>query len=163
MYCISGIALNHVNEWNPDFEIQRRAVALDRSYTSVEITDERILEFALLVGENRPKVYDFPTRDHVKLYFDDATLLVDLSIGTGTFEQVRRRPLFYQTNVLHRNSLKGWKWASDVFGALLIVITVTSWFMLKGKNGVIGRGKWFIAAGILPPVVALWVFEVMQK
>jgi hypothetical protein len=163
VYCISGIALNHVNDWNPDFVIHKRTIALDRTYTADEINDQRLAEFTALVGESPPKVHDCPTPDHVKLYFDNASLLVDLSAKTGTYERVHRRHFIYQTNVLHRNSLKGWKWASDVFGVLLIFLTVSGWFMLKGKHGVIGRGKWFIAAGMLPPIVAIVFFEWVQK
>jgi hypothetical protein len=143
--------------------IQKRTVTLDRVYTTTEINEQRIAEFTALVGEASPKVHDFPTSEHVKIYYDNATLLVDLPAKTGTYERVHRRPLIYQTNVLHRNSLKGWKWASDVFGVLLIFLTVSGWFMLKGKYGVIGRGKWFIAAGMLPPIVAIIIFELVQK
>lgn len=163
VYCISGIALNHVDDWNPDFHIHKRTVRFTQSLTKDEITDERIAEFTALVGESAPKVHDFPTPDQVKIYYENASLLVDLAGRTGTYERVHRRPLIYQTNVLHRNSLKGWKWASDVFGILLILITVSGWFMLRGKNGVGGRGKWFIAAGILPPVVAMICFNLFQK
>jgi hypothetical protein len=163
VYCISGIALNHVNDWNPDFVIQKSTIALSRAYTTDEITDERIAEFTALVGELPPKVHDFPTPSHVKIYYDNASLLVDLPAKTGMYEKVQRRPLIYQTNVLHRNSLKGWKWASDVFGILLIFLTVSGWFMLKGKTGVIGRGKWFIAAGMLPPIAAIIIFELVQR
>lgn len=163
VYCLSGIALNHVNDWNPDFVIHKRTIALDRTYTTEEITVERLAEFTALVGEGPPNVHDFPTPSHVKIYYDNATLLLDLSARTGTYEKVQRRPLIYQTNVLHRNSLKGWKWASDVFGVLLIFLTASGWFMLKGKTGVIGRGKWFIAAGMLPPIAAIIIFEFVQK
>ena len=163
VYCISGIALNHVNDWNPDFVIHKSTVALSRACTAGEITDERIAEFTALVGEASPKVHDFPTSNHVKIYYDNATLLVDLPAQTGMYEKVQRRPFIYQTNVLHRNSLKGWKWASDVFGVLLIFLTVSGWFMLKGKAGLIGRGKWFIAAGMLPPVAAIILFEFVQR
>lgn len=163
VYCISGIALNHVNDWNPDFVVHKRTITLPQSFTKDEITAERIAEFTALVGESAPKVHDFPTPDRVKIYYDNASLLVDLAGKTGKYESVQRRPLIYHTNVLHRNSLKGWKWASDVFGVLLIFITVSGWFMLKGRYGIGGRGKWLIAAGMLPPVVALMVFTLLQK
>lgn len=163
VYCVSGIALNHVNDWNPDFVIHKRTIVINKSYTKDEVTDERIAELPLWSASQSQSAHDFPTPNHVKIYYDNASLLVDLPGKTGTYEQVQRRPFIYQTNVLHRNSLKGWKWASDVFGVLLIFITVSGWFMLKGKYGVIGRGKWFIVAGILPPVVALIIFDLLQK
>lgn len=162
VYCLSGIALNHLHDWNPDFVIQKRTIILERAYAPDEITDARLAEFTALVGEAVPKVHDFPTPNHVKLYYDNATLMVDLPARTGTYERVHRRPLFYQVNVLHRNTLKGWKWVSDLLALLLILLTISGWLMLKGKHGLLGRGKWFIAAGIVPPVVAMIVFELLR-
>lgn len=163
VYCLSGIALNHVGDWNPDFIIHKRNFTLERSYTADEITGEQIALFTALVGEAPPKLHDFPTPNRVKLYYDNATLLVDLVGKTGAYERVQRRPLFYQTNVLHRNSLKGWKWASDIFGGLLIFLTLSGWFILRGRNGLGGRGKWFIAAGMVPPIAAILIFQLVQK
>lgn len=163
VYCISGIALNHVNDWNPDFIIQKRTIILDRTFEQDEITPERIAEFTALVGESSPRVHDFPTPGRLKIYYDNASLLVDFAAKTGAYERLQRRPLFYQTNVLHRNSLKGWKWASDIFGGLLIMLTVSGWFILRGRNGVLGRGKWFITAGMIPPVAAIIIFQLIQK
>lgn len=80
---------------------------------------------------------------------------IDLTNGLGTYEKVSRRPLFYQVNVLHRNSVEWWKWASDLFALMLIAITVTGMFMLRGNNGLKGRGKWLLAAGAMPPLIAV--------
>ncbi|NUM53010.1 MAG: PepSY-associated TM helix domain-containing protein [Candidatus Hydrogenedentes bacterium] len=156
-YCISGIALNHVDDWNPDFIVHKQTVRLDRAYTKAEIDDLAIAAFGTLVGEERYKVYDFPTQDQVKIYYDDASLHVYLSEQEGKYERIVRRPVFYQVNVLHRNSLKGWKWASDIFAAMLILINVTGLFILKGKHGIGGRGKWLIAAGFAPPLIAVLI------
>ena len=68
----------------------------------------------------------------------------------GLYEHISKRPLFYEVNAIHRNSLHGWKWASDVFAILLILITLTGLFILKGKHGLGGRGKWLLAAGFAP-------------
>ena len=88
---------------------------------------------------------------------------MDFVSKTGTYERVHRRPLFYETNVIHRNSLKGWKSAPDIFGGLLIFLTVSGWFLLRGKYGMLGRGKWFIAAGVIPPIAAVIIFQLVQK
>lgn len=162
VYCLSGIALNHVNDWNPDFVIQRRSIPIEGSYTTADITADRVAEFSRLVGETTPKVHDFPTANHVKIYYDNASLLVDLVTKIGTYERVQRRPLFYQTNALHRNSLKGWKWASDLFAVLLILVTLSGWFLLRGRH-VLGRGKWFLLAGFVPPIAAILIFQFLQK
>lgn len=161
IYCISGIALNHVNEWNPDFIIEKKIIQVNSDHKGGPITNEQIQEYGLLVGEARYKVYDTPTPDRVKIYYDNASLLIDFSQGTGVYEKVSRRPVFYQSNLLHRNSIRGWKWASDVLAAMLITISVTGLFILRGKKGISGRGKWLIAAGALPPLLTLIINELI--
>jgi hypothetical protein len=154
IYCISGIALNHVDDWNPDFIIEKKKVVIKSSFQG-SLTAEFIDLLSKEVGEKTFKVYDVPAPGKVKIYFDNASLFVDFNDGTGLYEKISRRPLFYDANVLHRNSLKGWRWVSDIFGAMLILISITGLFILKGSKGVAGRGKWFMAAGLLLPVIAL--------
>lgn len=163
IYCLSGIALNHVDDWNPDFIITKETVAVNENFVPETITKENILALSSLVGEKDYKVYDFPTPTQLKVYYDNATLHINFKDGTGVYEKLVRRPIFYESNVLHKNSLRGWKWASDVFAAMLILINITGLFVLKGKTGFFGRGKWFIAAGTLLPICAILIFEFIQK
>jgi uncharacterized protein len=159
-YCISGLALNHIDDWNPDFIIQKEKIILPKSYLENEFTPEQIVKISSFVGENSYKVFDFPIHDQLKIYYDNATLHIDLSKKTGLYEKISRRPIFYSTNILHRNSVKGWKWISDIFALMLILINLTGLLILKGKLGLTGRGKWFIAAGFIPPAVAIILFSV---
>ncbi|MBM3423805.1 MAG: PepSY-associated TM helix domain-containing protein [Chlorobi bacterium] len=158
-YSISGIALNHVDDWNPDFIITKKEIALDRRYDNNDITPDRIEAFSALAGENGFRLYDFPSERQVKIYYRNATMQIDLASGKGTYEKISRRPLFYEVNVLHRNSVDWWKWASDLFALMLIAITLTGMFMLRGSNGLKGRGKWLLAAGAVPPVLALLMHQ----
>lgn len=157
VYCISGIALNHVDDWNPDFIVTKDTIHINRTYSVAEITKEKVKEFNALVGESDCKIFDFPTSNQVKIYYKDASLHINLETKKGLYERLSKRPVFYQSNVLHRNSLNGWKWASDVFAFLLIVITITGLFVLKGKYGITRRGKWLIGLGLLPPLIAITV------
>ena len=158
-YCVSGIALNHIGDWNPDFVISKRTISLPRSYEKTAITQEAISDFGTLVNEETYKVYDFPTPDQVKIYYDNASLHLNFSTGQGIYEKVARRPVLYQANALHLNRLKGWKWASDVFALILIILSLTGLFVLRGKHGMARRGKWLVIAGMLPPLLALLIFE----
>lgn len=154
-YCISGIALNHVDDWNPDFIIHRDTIRFEENWTREQINQDEIVQLSQKAGQPKYKVYDFPTDNQVKIYFDQASLHVYLDEKRALYEHIRRRPLFYQTNVLHRNSVHGWKWASDVFAILLIALNLTGVIILKGKYGITGRGKWFIILGLIPPVLVL--------
>lgn len=155
VYCLSGLALNHIDDWNPDFIITKRTIAIDTTLKPDVISPEVIAGLGKLVGETTYKVYDVPTDGQVKIYYNNASLHIDFGKHTGLYEQVDRRPVFYQSNLLHRNSVKGWRWMADVFAVLLIVLNVSGLFILKGKYGITGRGKWLIAAGLLPIVIAL--------
>lgn len=163
LYCISGIALNHVNDWDPDFIIQKDTVHLAGTYTRQQIDENAIRKLSKLVGEDNYKVFDFPTNNQVKIYYDNASLHINLETGLGIYECVRKRHVFYEVNVLHRNSLKGWRWVSDIFALMLIIISITGLFILKGKYGLKRRGLWLMLAGLLVPVAAIILFYITSK
>ncbi len=48
---------------------------------------------------------------------------------------------------------------SDIFAVLLITISMTGLFVIKGKKGIRGRGKWFIAGGMMLPIIAWLIFS----
>jgi hypothetical protein len=156
IYCISGIALNHVHDWNPDFIIEKEIIKMEKKSPG-SLQEKDIAALSKLVGEESYKIYDSPTPDKLKIYFDNASLLVDFSSGTGFYEKVTRRPIFYSSNLLHRNSIRGWKWAADFMAILLIIISLTGLFILKGKHGLGGRGKWLVLAGAIPVALAMLI------
>jgi uncharacterized protein len=161
IYCLSGLALNHVNDWNPDFIIKKETISIDGTYATSDLNNDLINEFGKLVGETKFKVYDTPTSDKVKIYYENASLLIDFSTREGFYERITRRPVFYQSNLLHRNSISGWKWVSDIFAIMLILISITGLFILKGKKGITGRGKWLIGAGALLPIIVVILAKIL--
>jgi hypothetical protein len=46
-----------------------------------------------------------------------------------------------------------------LFTVGLIVISLTGLFILKGRNGLVGRGKWLVSVGLLLPLLALALGE----
>ena len=60
-------------------------------------------------------------------------------------------------NLLHYNNLKKfYTWFSDLYAVGLIILAITGMFVLRGKNGILGRGAWLAAIGIIVP--ALFIF-----
>ncbi|MBE2290671.1 MAG: PepSY-associated TM helix domain-containing protein [Chitinophagaceae bacterium] len=159
VYCLSGLALNHIDEWNPDFIITKQAVPISPALNPASVDKTVVESLGKLVGETKYKVFDVPTPGQVKVYYDNASFHVNFTEHKGLYERVARRPVFYHSNLLHRNSVKGWKWMADFFAVFLIVLNVTGLFILKGKHGISGRGKWLIAAGLLPIIIAFIVHE----
>ena len=81
IYCLSGFALNHVNDWNPDFIIEKETITIPGDYSTSNLSSELIKEFGKQVNETDYKVYDVPSPGKVKIYYDNASLLIAQSIG----------------------------------------------------------------------------------
>ena len=128
VYCISGIAVNHIEDWNPNYQFSQEEINIG----------------ALPEGS-----YPDMQRYVVKS--------LGIHTGKGLFKQVKTRALFYEMNALHLNNLKGaWTWIADIFAVLLIFLAITGIFIMNGRQGLTGRGKWFLAAGLVVPVVFSW-------
>jgi uncharacterized protein len=158
VYCISGIAFNHINEWNPDFILIKDTIPTQIIKSKDQVNSDWIKQQMAPLNEAEYKLYDFPTPDQVKVYMSQSSLHIYLHDGYGVYESIKRRPAVYQMNLLHRNNVKYWKWASDVFAVLLIGINLTGLFILKGKYGITGRGKWLLAVGFAIPIMMFIIF-----
>jgi hypothetical protein len=156
IYALSGIALNHIRDWNPNYIIQTREINLDRSYTREELTETAIIKLLEQHGERDTyKKHYFPATDQLKVFITGGSVYINLKSGDGLIEKIRRRPLFHQVNFLHYNPIRWWTWFSDIFCVALILITVTGLLIIRGKNGITGRGWWMTALGLVIPIAAL--------
>ncbi len=163
IYCLSGLALNHVDDWNPDFVITKRNIIIPDVLLQTPIDHEKVAAISRLADEPYYTLYDFPTATMMKIYYQNATMLVDLSEQRGAFEKLERRVIFFDANILHRNTVKSWKWAADILAVLLIAVNITGLMIVKGKNGFLGRGKWFFLAGLVPPMIAVLFYHFLQQ
>jgi len=59
---------------------------------------------------------------------------------------------------LHYNPQKWWTIFSDIYAASLIILAITGLFILKGKNGITGRGAWLTILGTLIPLLFLLLY-----
>ncbi|UCG27024.1 MAG: PepSY-associated TM helix domain-containing protein [Bacteroidales bacterium] len=156
IYALSGIALNHIRDWNPNYVIQIREIQLDKSYDREELTKPVVLEILAEhdITGNYKKHY-FPEEDLLKIFIDGGSLYINLRSGKGLLESISRRPLFYHVNFLHYNPIRWWTWFSDIFCIALIFITITGLLVIRGKNGITGRGWWMTALGLIIPLTFL--------
>ncbi len=158
VYSISGIAVNHVADWNPSYERQREVLSIEP--TSAQTKDEILADVLpkLRLDPNEMRNSFRPDRETLQLFLERKNYSIDLPTGTVLIETIHPRPVLYELNQLHLNAPKGvWTYISDFFALSLIVIAISGMFVLKGRNGLVGRGAWFIGAGILVPV-AYWVY-----
>jgi hypothetical protein len=160
VYSVSGIALNHLDDWNSNYIIVRKEIALEnpgRIYPGITKAEVR----ALLeeIGENKGyKNHYFPQSDQLKIFLKGGSVLINIETGNGLLERVTRRPFFREMNYLHYNPQVSWTWISDVFAGALIILAITGLFLVRGAKGITGRGAWMTALGIIIPLVFLLIF-----
>lgn len=160
IYAISGIALNHIDDWDPSYRVDTRDVKIDVRQFGRPVDERAVVgmldEFG--VGEKYKKHY-FPGRQQLKVFLDDGTLTVDMVSGRGLLETVKRRPVLFEMNYLHYNNPRFlWTWFSDIYAVALVVMAVTGLFVLRGRNGFKRRGVWFVLVGVFIPAIFLVMY-----
>jgi len=87
------------------------------------------------------------------------TIKANLLTGEIENEIVSSRGFLRELNFLHLNHPKKlWTYVADIYAAVLIFLAVTGLFMIEGKKGITGRGKWFTVIGILLPLLFLILY-----
>ena len=160
IYGISGIALNHMGDWNPNYSVELKhfTTNLDLGNTSFVKTNILKLLDNIDDSDNYKKHY-YPSKNQLKIFLKGgSSIIVNIDNGNGTAEYLKRRPIFYESNFLHYNPNRIWTWFSDAFAGALILFSFTSLFMVKGKKGIIGRGGIYLVLGIIIPIVFLMFY-----
>lgn len=162
IYAISGIAVNHINDWNPNYIIDRTTATFEPVDSAVAVDSALAVSIAALVGvEDEIASFFRPDPETFDIFFESATISAKPFEGTAEVEQVKSRPVFRETNYLHLNHPKKlWTWVADLFAVALAFLAITGLFMIKGKNGIKGRGAWMTAIGVLIPVVFWLIYYV---
>lgn len=159
IYALSGIAINHLNDWNPNYVISVRDVQTSISSNPELIDKKAVIEMLKQLGEDdNYKKYYFPDRNQLKVFLDDGNIMIDLESGRGVIEKIKRRPIFHAVNFLHYNPGKWWALFSDIFAGALIILAITGLFVLRGKNGITRRGAILTSLGIIIPILYLIFF-----
>jgi len=155
VYAVSGVALNHRHHWNPSWKLQVE----ERAFAPVPVSDRDTMTAALVerLALPGPPKSSFRSAPHlVELFYEGWSVKADATAGTATIERPRGRFALREMNFLHLNEPKGlWTWAADVYAVVLGLLAITGLFVLKGRNGLSGRGKWLTAAGVVLPLLAL--------
>lgn len=159
IYAISGIAFNHLGEWNSNFIIEKQEINNLNLSASKAGFDEEILKSELkrIDQYHNYLMVDFPSESKIKVYFKNGSLLYDLNSKEGELERVSKRPLLYEINYFHRNPGGLWVWISDIFALSLITLAITGLFLSKGKNGFQGRGKWLVSIGTITTIFFMFL------
>jgi hypothetical protein len=161
IYALSGIVLNHFKSGDflhPDYS---------KTYTGFQVqlppngvTDRT---FAIQVLEQAGEAEHFKSyvtgNGYVQIFFENGSVYIDLATGACQLEKKTPRYLLKEFNLLHYNNIKSWfTWFSDIYAVSLILLAITGLFILRGKNGILSRGAWLTAAGIIIPAIILLIY-----
>ncbi len=157
IYSLSGIAINHINDWNPNYIVLTEEIEI----APPEIKPGKAELKKLLEPfneDNNYKSHYFPNDEIVKIFIKDGTVYLNLISGNGLIEKTKRRALFREVNYLHYNPIKYWTWYSDIFAGALILVGITGILIPRGSKGITKRGAWMTILGIIIPVIYLFIY-----
>ena len=161
IYAVSGICLNHKRDFNSNYSLKRYDIVLDGHFPmkAADTDRECLLSFVSQLPERESYTRHSATGETgVKIFFKGGSSLdIDLADGTAVYEKLRKRPLLGAFSRLHYNPSRWWTWFSDIFAVSLVLITVTGIIMLKGPKGLWGRGGIELIAGIIIPLLFIFI------
>jgi hypothetical protein len=159
VYAVSGIAINHRNDWNPSYSITREERPLPAAGTNQPLTRAHATNLLAQVGvTGKYQNHYAPAAGQVRIFFDGGNATLDRDGGTLVVESLKRRPLLHTFNKLHYNPGVWWTWFADIFSGALLVVAVTGLFLLRGHHGITRRGGVLVALGLLGPAVLVYFY-----
>ncbi len=158
-FAFSGIFLNHRQTWHPikytysEREISAPTVAKEsvtdafiEQFTKSQQIDDKLRRFQL-------------SENNLRIIYVNSDVEFDITTGKGKQTVYKTTPLLGQMTKLHVDTSKWWIYYSDVFGVAMLTIAVTGMFIQKGENSFVKRGWKLALAGIIFPLVFLFLLS----
>lgn len=159
IYAISGVAVNHIDDWNPSYTITKEMLKADSIPQALwnDPAIDSIVTARLKV--EKPKEVFWESDEKVRFFYEGETIDFNLATGEMVIETTKGKPVLKEVNFLHLNKPKKvWTWVADIFAVLLAFLAISGVIMVKGKNGFGGKGKWIFIAGLLIPVIFWFLY-----
>lgn len=160
IFAISGIALNHVEDWNPNYQVIHDTQTIPALKQMVERDS---FEADLLISlqlDSKIKARFWQSPSQLKLFTtSEQTLMLNLDSNQVIIEQIKPRPILRSLNFLHLNEArKAWTYFSDLYAVMLIFLALSALFMIKGKKGVWGPRAIIVIAGFAAPLAFIFYY-----
>lgn len=158
-FSFSGIFLNHRQKWHPRrYTFDTREVAM-APIQKDSVTEQAVLAFAKANGiEDQLRRFQ-ANGNALRISFVNTDVDIDLETGVGKAVFYRTTPLLGQMTKLHVDTSQWWIYYSDIFGVAMLVIAITGMFIEKGKNSFRSRGWKLAIAGIIFPLIFLFLLS----
>jgi hypothetical protein len=151
IYAVSGLAVNHVADWDPNFQSYERTRELGALHGDEQTIARSVLK---QLGIHEPASDVFREGDTLDITAGKHS--VHVALATGHVVDQGQKPRFFLrvANFLHLNRGKpAWRYIADTYAVILLFLAGSGMFMIPGKRGILGRGLVFVLAGIAVPVL----------
>jgi uncharacterized protein len=153
IYALSGLAINHIGQWDPNFKTVvtehqlRRALPKDEKAAVQQVVAELEIEETLRDGY-------WEVDGTLQLTTDERTVIVYPKTLVAIEKAEKPRFFLRLANWLHYNRGKAaWTYIADGYAIFLLFLATSGLFMLKGRKGLIGRGGFLVAVGASVPLL----------
>ncbi|MBN2805414.1 MAG: peptidase [Prolixibacteraceae bacterium] len=153
IYAISGIILNHKqSRVDPAF----KTINVDAQLAPMLTVDDFTARFERDYADYTLNKI-LPEEQTYQLFLKGGLGYYNAMTGELSFEVYQKKPLVYFMNKLHYNQKNYWTTPADFYAGALIFFVLSGLFMVRGKNSLLQRGKWYVLAGILLVVLYIWL------
>jgi hypothetical protein len=152
IYAVSGLAVNHIDDWNANYvEFERtHQLAVPLPSEDADVSARVLSELGI---EETPDELFRISDEELEILFDNRTLTVNITSGEVLDRGQTPRVFVRVANWLHLNrGKKAWTYIADGYALLLLLLALSGMFMLPGRKGLLGRGGILIALGGAVPI-----------
>lgn len=162
VYALSGIAINHIDDWDPNFKKIERSYSLPPGVApepfAADDPDGALASArAILTALGREEVVNDAYAvdgEHLDITLGESTLYVNRAARKIREEGQKPRFLLRAANWLHLNrGKKAWTYIADGYAVFLLFLAASGLFMLPGKKGILGRGAVLALIGAAVPIL----------
>lgn len=157
VYAISGVAVNHISQWNPSYRVER--IETNIGPVSGNPTDADTIRTILVRLDETGKLESSyrPDPHSLQLFVDGRSILIDLGTGHVVHDRAIPRPVLREMNFLHLNHpKKSWTWIADVYAVALGFLAVSGMLMIRRKT--MHRGVVLTGIGFVIPLLFLVLY-----
>jgi hypothetical protein len=156
IYALSGIAMNHIADWDPNFRSQELQLQIAPIPDDIS-DDEAVARVAAVAGLSGRPSDVLRAGDEVRLEYPSGSKVTAIG-DTVTVQKRESRFFFRVANWLHATRGKAvWKFIADAYAVLLLYLAISGIFMIKGKLGLRWRGTLLIGIGLAAPLTYIVV------
>jgi uncharacterized protein len=153
IYAVSGLAVNHIADWGPNFQSYERTVNVGHLEGDDEAMAAQVLAQLKVTG--KPQEVYRAAADRLEITLDDKRgVHVDTVKGVAIEEGLKPRLFLRLANWLHLNRGKpAWRYIADAYATGRLLLAVSGMFMIPGRKGLHGRGAALVLAGVALPTL----------